>query len=188
DYEFSQRYEFIFAAKLVRGAYMVSESLMAKKLGYPDPIHDSIKDTHKSYNNAVEFLLSKLYEYKKKLEVKNDNNQVLNIRNSPLAFMIASHNQETIIKASEKIEQFGIDLNSGAIYFAQLYGMCDQITYTLANLDYPVYKYLAYGKVNEVIPFLIRRAQENSSVLDGRTIVEQRMLWNEIMNRWKFYK
>ncbi|CAG8711650.1 17706_t:CDS:2 [Gigaspora margarita] len=191
DYELLRRNKSVFATKLVRGAYMVGERSRAKKLGYPDPIHDNKENTNKSYNGAVEFLLSKLYENKRNLEVKNVNDgssHDLNVRNNPLEFMIASHNQETIIKACEKLDQFGIDLNSGAVYFAQLYGMCDQITYTLGHSDYPVYKYIAYGKVNEVIPFLVRRAQENSSIFDGRATVEQSMLWNEIVNRLIFWK
>ncbi|CAG8531339.1 21509_t:CDS:2, partial [Gigaspora rosea] len=158
DYELLQRNKTIFAAKLVRGAYMVGERLRAKELGYPDPIHDNKENTNKSYNGAVEFLLSKLYENKRNFEAKNVNDgssHDLNVRNNPLEVMIASHNQETIINACEKLDQFGIDLNSGA--------------------------------VNEVIPFLVRRAQENSSVLDGRATVEQSMLWNEIVNRLKFW-
>ncbi|CAG8653770.1 4756_t:CDS:2, partial [Cetraspora pellucida] len=191
DYELSQRNKVRFAAKLVRGAYMVSERSIANESGYPDPIHDSLEDTHESYNGAVSYLLSELYKSKKNLEAKNVNDGSIhdsNISNNPLAFIIASHNQETIIKACEKLEQFGIDLNSGAVYFAQLYGMCDQITYTLGDLGYPVYKYITYGKVNEVIPFLIRRAQENTSVLDGRAAIEQNALWNEIISRLKFCK
>ncbi|CAG8770194.1 21455_t:CDS:2, partial [Dentiscutata erythropus] len=188
DYELSRRNKSVFAAKLVRGAYMFSERLMANESGYPDPVHDNIENTNKSYNGAVEFLLRELYENKKNLVAKNVNGSShhLKVRNNPLEFVIASHNEETIIKACEKIEQCGIDLNSGAVYFAQLYGMCDQITYTLGHLDYPVYKYIPYGKVNEVIPYLVRRAQENSSVLDGRAAIEQNMLWNEIINRFKF--
>ncbi|CAG8501178.1 14863_t:CDS:2, partial [Racocetra persica] len=191
DYELSRRNKFVFAAKLVRGAYMANERLIAKESGYPDPIHDNLEDTHESYNGAVTFLLNELYKSKKNLEAKNVNDGSIydsNISNNPLVFVIASHNQESIIKACEKLDQLGINLDSGAVYFAQLYGMCDQITYALSGLGYPVYKALIYGKVNEVIPYLIRRAQENSSVLDGRAAVEQKALWNEIIRRFKFCK
>ncbi|CAG8438840.1 5144_t:CDS:2 [Acaulospora morrowiae] len=178
DYELSRRNEFVFASKLVRGAYMISERTMAERLGYSNPVHDSIEDTHRSYDNAVEFLLDKLHESK--------SNGELSTMDSPVSFIVASHNQESIIKTCEKMERYGISVNSGTVSFGQLYGMCDQITYTLASLGYPVYKYLAYGKIDEVMPFLIRRAQENSSVLDGRAPIESKMLWNEIINRLKF--
>ncbi|CAG8786245.1 18289_t:CDS:1, partial [Racocetra fulgida] len=88
DYELSRRNKFVFAAKLVRGAYMTSERLIANESGYPDPIHDSLEDTHESYNGAVTFLLSELYKSKKNLEAKNVNDGSIydsNISNNPLA-------------------------------------------------------------------------------------------------------
>ncbi|RHZ80582.1 hypothetical protein Glove_134g35 [Diversispora epigaea] len=181
DLELSRRGNFVFASKLVRGAYMVGEKLMAQKYGYPSPIHDNIEDTHKSYNEAVEFLLNEVYKKRKENSNHKNNNNILSI-------FIASHNQESVILACNKMKQFGIDANSGVVNFGQLYGMSDHITYTLASYGYPVYKYVAYGKINEVIPFLIRRAQENSSIFDSRITNERKLLWNELINRFKFRK
>ena len=117
NYNLSSRDQFVFAAKLVRGAYLFSERKRAKELGYPDPIHDTLEDTHESYDYGVEFLLNKLSEFQK------GSNGQLDISNSPLAFMVASHNKKSIIKAYKKMESLDISRKSGSVLFGQLLGI-----------------------------------------------------------------
>ncbi|RIA85018.1 FAD-linked oxidoreductase-like protein [Glomus cerebriforme] len=181
NYNLSNIEQFVFAAKLVRGAYMFGERERAEKLGYPDPIHNTLEDTHASYNRGVKFLLNELSQIQKR------SNKQLDISNSPIAFMIASHNKETIIKACEQMESLNISSKSGLVLFGQLLGMRDQITYTLGKYGYGIYKYVAYGKIDEVMPFLIRRAQENSSILEG-VRGETQILWREIKDRIFHYR
>nr|CAG8542484.1 12668_t:CDS:2 [Entrophospora candida] len=151
DYGLSIKEKFTFALKLVRGAYMVSERELAKKLGHPDPIHNTLQDTHNSYNAGT---------------------------NSPIVFMVASHNKESIVNSFKQMELLNISPKSGIV----LFGMRDQISYTLGKYGYGIYKFVLYGKIDEAIPYLIRRAQENSSALEY-VKPEQEYLKKEIFNR-----
>ncbi|GAX27792.1 proline dehydrogenase [Fistulifera solaris] len=152
DLERSERMGYHFGAKLVRGAYMESERELALKLGYPSPIHDTIEDTHTSYDNSVRYLLEQ--------SVKEG-------RKSNLEFMLASHNQESIQRAVSVMNDLGIDRRDPVICFAQLYGMMDHVTYALGKLEYRAFKYVPYGEVKLAMPYLIRRANENSAIAGG---------------------
>ncbi|PKY18318.1 FAD-linked oxidoreductase [Rhizophagus irregularis] len=176
NYNLSSLEQFVFAVKLVRGAYMFYERERAEKLGYSDPIHNTFEDTNESYNHAVKFLLNELSHIQKR------SNKQLDISNSPIAFMIASHNKESVIMACKQMNNLDISSKSGLVLFGQILGMRDQITYTLGKYGYGVYKYVPYGKINEVIPYLIRRVQENSAILRG-VGGENQIIWREIMNR-----
>ncbi|KAI8141851.1 FAD-linked oxidoreductase-like protein [Fennellomyces sp. T-0311] len=176
DVERSKRENFGFAAKLVRGAYMVMERKRAAQLGYPSPIHDTLEDTHKSYNNGVRFLLDKLREQ------QEATGEPLSSTTAPVVFMIASHNRESVILTIEEMERHNVLPRSGVVHFGQLYGMQDQLSYTLGKNGYSIYKYLPYGKIDEVMPYLLRRAQENSTVLGGVS-KECALIWQEVKAR-----
>ncbi|ORX61327.1 FAD-linked oxidoreductase [Hesseltinella vesiculosa] len=178
DVEWAKRENFTFAAKLVRGAYMVSERKRASQLGYPSPIHDTIDDTHNSFNGGVKFLLGKLHDH------QQATGETLNSTTSPIVFMVASHNRESVIGTVKEMERQGVMARSGVVYFGQLYGMQDQISYTLGKHGYGIFKYLPFGMIDEVIPYLLRRAQENSSVL-GSVNKERELMWIELMHRVK---
>eukprot|EP00547_Thalassionema_nitzschioides_P001638 CAMPEP_0194212106 /NCGR_PEP_ID=MMETSP0156-20130528/11758_1 /TAXON_ID=33649 /ORGANISM="Thalassionema nitzschioides, Strain L26-B" /LENGTH=563 /DNA_ID=CAMNT_0038939845 /DNA_START=60 /DNA_END=1751 /DNA_ORIENTATION=+ len=167
DLQRSDRYNYHFGAKLVRGAYMESERARAKEMEYPSPIYDTIDQTHQCYNDAVEFLLKQRKEESYK----------------SLEIVCATHNQESIEKAIKLMSNLGIDKQNGTISFAQLLGMSDNLTFKLGGLGYQAYKYVPYGKVDEVTPYLIRRAQENSAML-GNSKRELEFLKNEIMRRF----
>jgi proline dehydrogenase len=176
DVELSKRENFTFAAKLVRGAYMVSERKRAEEMGYVSPIHETLEDTHASYNGGVKFLLNKLRDHQEKT------GENVTCYNSPIVFMVASHNRDSVILTIEEMERNGVTARSGVVHFGQLFGMQDQISYTLGRNGYSIYKYLPYGMIDEVIPYLLRRAQENSSVLGG-VAVERQLMWNEFKGR-----
>ncbi|KAF7724171.1 hypothetical protein EC973_001243 [Apophysomyces ossiformis] len=180
DVETARRANFTFAAKLVRGAYMISERKRADRLGYASPIHDTIEATHRSYNQGVRFLLHKLAEHQ---EVTGE---TLTARTSPIVFVVASHNRESILLTVEEMGRHNISPPSGAVRFGQLFGMQDQIAYTLSKHGYSIYKYLPYGKIDEVIPYLLRRAQENSAILGGNGGIgrERNLIWQELKGRW----
>ena len=164
DLERSQRFGYHFAGKLVRGAYMTHERQRAEEMGYPDPIHETIEDTHNTYDEAVEYLLKKYAENNGKIEV-----------------MIASHNQQSIEKAIQLTEKYNID--GPVLSFAQLLGMSDNLTNTLGTNGYRAYKYTPYGEVHEVIPYLLRRAQENSGMLKHGGSSELVLLLQELKRR-----
>lgn len=157
----ARREKFRFAAKLVRGAYMVQERKRARDKGYTDPIHNTIEDTHINYDAQVSKLLS---------------------HNHLASFMVASHNEKSVVKTVQQMQEIGISRAAGGVYFGQLLGMCDHVSYTLGTNGYKVFKYVPYGPIRKVLPYLIRRAQENSSLLSGAQL-EMRMLRTEIKRR-----
>lgn len=167
DVERSERYGYHFGAKMVRGAYLESERTLADVLKYPSPIHDSIVDTHQCYDDSVEFLLRHSVKTEKTLEV-----------------MCGTHNQQSIEKAIRLMEELGIDRRDGTVHFGQLLGMSDNLTFNLGSEGFRAYKYVPYGKVKEVMPYLVRRAQENSSVL-GNANRELELLYEELGRRLK---
>ncbi|KAF9958905.1 hypothetical protein BGZ72_010716 [Mortierella alpina] len=177
DYTRAQRNGYVLAAKLVRGAYMVSERKRAIELGQEDPICDGIEATHKSYNAGVDFMLQKMLQQRQK-----DDNE-LSLRSSPVVLFVASHNKDSVIRTCERMQELNLSPHAGLVMFGQLMGMCDQISYTLGQHGYGIYKYVPYGPIHEVLPYLIRRAQENASVLGGVTI-ERNLLWEEFKSRF----
>ncbi|TDH74439.1 hypothetical protein CCR75_006351 [Bremia lactucae] len=161
DLERARREKFRFAAKLVRGAYMVQERKRAREMGYADPIHDTIEETHETYDGQVAKLLQ---------------------HNQLASFMVATHNEKSVVKTVQEMQDAGICRTTGGVYFGQLLGMCDHVSYTLGANAYKVFKYVPYGPIREVLPYLIRRAQENSGLMSGAQL-EMRMLKTEIKRR-----
>jgi proline dehydrogenase len=161
DLERARREKFRFACKLVRGAYMVQERKRAKDMGYLDPIHESIEHTHANYDAQVTKLLQ---------------------NNTLASFMVASHNEGSVEKTVENLAELGIDRATGGVFFGQLLGMCDHVSYTLGAEQFKVFKYVPYGPIHEVLPYLIRRAQENSGLMTGAT-KEMALLRSEIWRR-----
>ncbi|KAI9262983.1 FAD-linked oxidoreductase-like protein [Helicostylum pulchrum] len=176
DVELANRENFTFAAKLVRGAYMVSERKRAEEMGYVSPIHETLEDTHESYNGGVKFLLNKLGQY------QEATGESVTSATSPIVFMVASHNRDSVIRTIEEMDRNNVMARAGVVHFGQLFGMQDQLSYTLGRNGYSIYKYLPYGMIDEVIPYLLRRAQENSSVLGGAA-VERQLMWEEFKGR-----
>jgi len=167
DVERSERFSYHFGAKLVRGAYMESEKASAAMLHYPSPIHETVEDTHMCYNDSVEFLMRKSVESNREIEV-----------------MCATHNENSIQLAIQLMGELGIAKDSHSVYFGQLFGMSDNLTFNLGKHGYRTYKYVPYGEVKQVMPFLMRRAQENSSVL-GNAKRELEFLKAEVWRRMK---
>ena len=148
DINRAKKGDYKFAAKLVRGAYMVLERAHAKENNLPDPIHNTIEDTHNNYNGGVDDVLQTMadgYDFE---------------------FMIASHNQNSVESALANMKKRGLPPSKG-VYFGQLLGMSDHLTFSLGAGGYKAYKYVPYGIIHEVMPYLIRRAQENSDALSG---------------------
>ncbi len=143
DFEVARSKGYILGAKLVRGAYMEKERERALELGYESPINNTKAETDELYNNGIRFCVSH-YEQ--------------------IASANASHNLKSNQLQAELIHQKGIVKDHTHLNFCQLLGMSDHLTFNLAKEGYNVAKYVPYGPVKDVIPYLIRRAQENSSV------------------------
>jgi proline dehydrogenase len=152
---------FILGAKLVRGAYMEKERERATKLGYPSPIHLNKEATDKDFDTAAKYCID---------------------HKDSISLLLATHNEASNIAIAKEMENLGLGNNDSQVHFSQLYGMGDHITFNMAVAGYNVSKYLPFGPIREVIPYLMRRAEENTSV-NGQTNKELVMLKKELARR-----
>jgi proline dehydrogenase len=152
---------FILAVKLVRGAYMEKERDRAAEQGYESPVHEDKAATDEDYNAAVDYCLKHLDE---------------------VSFVAGTHNEESVQYLVARMHELGIAKEHPYINFSQLYGMGDNLSYVLAKNGYNVSKYVPYGPVADAIPYLIRRAQENSSAA-GHMSRELDMIQKELKRR-----
>ncbi len=143
--------------KLVRGAYMEKEAKRAEEKGYKNPICENKQDTDDNFNEGLNYMLDNLTE---------------------MAIFAGTHNEESSYLLMNMMQEKGISNNDSRIWFGQLYGMSDNISYNLADNGYNVAKYLPFGPVKDVMPYLIRRAQENTSVA-GQTGRELALIISE---------
>jgi proline dehydrogenase len=163
SYEAAEQRNFILGAKLVRGAYMEKERRRAAEFGYASPIQPDKETTDKDYNAGLAFCIERIKQ---------------------IALIVASHNEFSNLYATELLQQKNLPLNHPNIHFSQLYGMSDNITFNLAKAGCSVSKYLPFGPIKDVIPYLMRRAQENSSV-SGQTGRELGLIRKELSRRKK---
>jgi proline dehydrogenase len=161
SYAESVKKNFILGAKLVRGAYMEKERKRAEEMNYPSPIHPDKRSTDNHYNEAVGFALDHV---------------------DRIASIIATHNEHSNLYATRIMNEKGIEHHHPHVHFSQLYGMSDNVTFNLAKEKYSVSKYLPFGPIEDVIPYLMRRAHENSSVA-GQTGRELALIKKEIKRR-----
>ncbi len=148
-------------AKLVRGAYMEKERKRAKDKSYEDPILTDKKSTGLQFNEGLKYC------------VENINN---------LELCMGSHNEASNYLLIELIKNNKIAKNDQRIYFSQLYGMSDHISFNLANAGYNVVKYVPYGPIETVMPYLFRRAKENTSIA-GQSSRELELVKKELNRR-----
>jgi proline dehydrogenase len=153
--------DFVLGVKLVRGAYMEKERARAEEKQYPSPIQPDKKSTDRDYDTGVAFCID-------------------NIEN--IATIVASHNEYSNLRATELLRERRLPFAHPHIHFSQLYGMSDHITFNLAKAGFSVSKYLPFGPIEDVIPYLMRRAEENSS-LSGQTGRELSLINKEISRR-----
>jgi proline dehydrogenase len=153
--------QFILGVKLVRGAYLEKERSRSSSKGYKSPIQADKESTDSDFNKALEHC-------------------IINIENT--ATIIATHNEESNLFAVSLLEKNNLALNHPHVHFSQLYGMSDHITFNLAKAGCSVSKYLPFGPIKDVIPYLMRRAQENTSI-SGQTGRELRLIQQELKRR-----
>lgn len=152
---------FTVGAKLVRGAYMEKEARAAELGSYPNPIQATKAETDADYNTAVQFCLENL---------------------DRASFCLGSHNEESCRLAARHMETLGVARNHPHVWFAQLLGMSDNLSFVLAQAGYNAAKYVPYGAVKKVMPYLIRRANENTSVA-GQSSRELQLVRREMERR-----
>lgn len=162
----AQAGNYFLGAKLVRGAYMEKERARAKEKGYPDPIQDTKADTDRDYDRAVEFCVEHI---------------------DRIGICAGTHNEKSSKQLAELLDAKKIPHNHPHVYFSQLLGMSDHISFNLAHEGYNVAKYVPYGPVRDVLPYLIRRAQENTSV-KGQTGRELGLILKEKERRNKLQR
>ena len=153
--------DFVLGVKLVRGAYMEKERARAEEKGYISPIQSDKESTDRDYDSAVTFCID---------HIEN------------IASIVASHNDYSNLHATEMLKEKGLPFAHPHIHFSQLYGMSDHITFNLAKAGCSVSKYLPFGPIEDVIPYLMRRAEENSS-LSGQTGRELTLIKKEMDRR-----
>ena len=152
-----------YGIKLVRGAYMEKERARAQKLGYPSPIYPDKNARDDAYNTALKFILE---------------HEML------FALCAGTHNEESSLLLTQELERKQISRDNDKFYFAQLLGMSDHISFNLSNAGFKVAKYVPFGPVKEVMPYLLRRADENTSVA-GQTGRELSLIIKELDRRKK---
>ncbi|MTI32603.1 proline dehydrogenase family protein [Xanthovirga aplysinae] len=148
-------------AKLVRGAYMEKESLRAAQMGYTNPIQPDKESSDRDYNLALEFCVENI---------------------DRISLCSGSHNEYSNYLLVDLMEKQNLKPNDERVYFAQLFGMSDNISFNLAKAGYNVAKYVPYGPVKSVMPYLFRRAEENSSIA-GQSSREYLMVKDELQRR-----
>jgi len=161
SYEAALQRNFILGAKLVRGAYMEKERKRAAQMNYPPPIQPDKEATDRDFNAAIQFCIDHI---------------------DRIALVVASHNEYSNLLTTQLLQQKGLPLNHEHVHFSQLYGMSDNITFNLAKVGCHVSKYLPFGPIKDVIPYLMRRAQENTSV-KGQTGRELGLIKKEMERR-----
>lgn len=157
----AKREGYILGAKLVRGAYMEKERARAEEQGYPSPIQPSKESTDHDYDAAVDYCLDHIED---------------------VAFVAATHNEKSTQRLVRKMHERGIAPGHPHVFFSQLFGMSDNLSYILADNGYSVSKYVPYGPVKDAVPYLIRRANENSSVT-GQVSRELDLIEKELRRR-----
>ena len=151
----------VLGVKLVRGAYMEKERKRAAEKGYASPIHKDKHATDTDFDEAVSYCLKHLQD----IEV-----------------VLATHNEASCLMAAQKLREYYPDMKGVIFHFSQLFGMSDHITFTLSKEGFSVSKYLPYGPLDQVVPYLMRRAQENTSV-QGQSSRELALIKKEIKRR-----
>ncbi len=160
-FEAAEERNFILGVKLVRGAYMEKERRRANEKDYASPIQPNKNETDKDFDEAVRFCINHIER---------------------IGLIVATHNEGSNLLATQLLNEKGLPLNHPHIHFSQLYGMSDNITYNLAEAGCSVSKYLPFGPIKDVVPYLMRRAQENTSV-KGQTGRELRLIRKELKRR-----
>ena len=150
-----------YGVKLVRGAYMEKERLRAEEMGYPSPIQPDKKSCDIDYDLALDYILDKINYF---------------------SLVAGTHNEGSSLKLALSIMERNISKDDSRIYFAQLLGMSDHISFNLAHHKFNVAKYVPFGPVKEVMPYLLRRADENTSVA-GQTSRELSLIKKELKER-----
>ncbi len=152
---------FHYGVKLVRGAYMEKERYRANEMGYPSPIQPTKEASDRDFNQALEVVVSSI---------------------ETMALCAGSHNEQSALILADLLKKYGIESTDKRVYFAQLLGMSDHISFNLAHAGFNVAKYVPYGPVKEVMPYLLRRADENTSVA-GQTSRELSLIIREKKRR-----
>ncbi|MEO0334380.1 MAG: proline dehydrogenase family protein, partial [Bacteroidota bacterium] len=154
-------HQYFLGVKLVRGAYMEKERERAEELGYHDPIQQNKEATDEDYNRAVLYCLN---------------------HKQRISLVSGSHNEYSNYYLAMLMEKHSMKPNDPRVYFAQLYGMSDNISFNLSRDGFNVAKYLPYGPLEAVMPYLFRRAEENTSVR-GQSSRELTLVTRELKRR-----
>ncbi len=160
-YDDAKEYNYIPGIKFVRGAYMDEERTLAVQFGYQDPIHPDKYSTDKSYDSGLKFVMERIESFE---------------------LFSGTHNYQSNMLLADLIDAKGLRRDHQRVFFSQLYGMSDNISFTLAGEGYNVCKYVPYAPVKEVLPYLLRRAEENTSMA-GQTGRELELIRAEIARR-----
>ena len=163
SYEAAVERNFVLGAKLVRGAYMEKERKRAREKNYPSPIQPDKESSDRDYNAGLEFCIQHIER---------------------IGLIVASHNEYSNLYTTQLLQQRGLPVSHPHVHFSQLYGMSDNITFNLAHAGCSVSKYLPFGPIKDVIPYLMRRARENTSV-KGQTGRELGLIKKELDRRKK---
>lgn len=162
---YAQKKGFLLGAKVVRGAYVDHENLLASSLGRPSPLFPTKQATDEAYNESL-------------------HNSLSFVSQNCASLVIGTHNELSVQLAVERMEELKVRRDTPHVNFGTLFGMCDNLAFALAQGGYRPFKLIPYGKIDVVFPYLLRRLQENASMLSG-TRKERQLLLKEIQRRAK---
>jgi proline dehydrogenase len=161
SHEIAKEKGYLLAVKLVRGAYMEKERERAAEMGYESPIQPDKNATDNDFNASLKYCVENIKD---------------------IALCAGSHNEESVQILAELLQKHDLSANHPHVFFSQLYGMSDNLSYNLANQNYNVSKYVPYGPVKDTLPYLIRRAKENTA-MSGQMSRELELIDKEIKRR-----
>ena len=161
SYADAENGNYFLGLKIVRGAYLEKERERAKKMGYPSPIQKDKESCDNDYNLALRFCMNHI---------------------DKIALCAGTHNEQSSILLTQLMDENNILKNDQRVYFSQLLGMSEHISFNLSNNEYNVAKYMPYGPIKDVLPYLIRRAEENTSIA-GQTGRELSLIIKEKKRR-----
>ncbi len=163
DHQAAAKEDFILGAKLVRGAYMEKERKRALEMGYPSPIQPDKQSADRDYDAALDYCTDHIDQ---------------------IAFVAGTHNEDSCRLLADLLDKKNIDHQNPHVYFSQLLGMSDNLSFNLADARYNVAKYVPYGPIKAVLPYLFRRAQENTAIA-GQMSRELSLIVKEMKRRSK---
>lgn len=182
----AEREGWVLGAKVVRGAYLVSEAEHAAHVGVPTPLHATKAQTDEAFDAAIALALDAVCDADcggVNGSSAEDSSEAGREGRGGVSVMVATHNVKSVERLAERMEQLRIPKNHPHVHVAQIMGMCDHLTLALGTAGYNVHKLVLFGAFGDIMPWMLRRLDEQGDLL-GATAAERHLMWAEVRRRW----